>query len=410
MPRYRYRAAGPDGQILRGNMQAADESALYNSLRHAGYNLLSAQPTLAHLKLGAMRLPLQWLSRQRLDDVTVVTFCQHLQFLVAAGTPFLQALADIRDHAASPALKQCLLALTRDLENGIGLAQAFANQSALPPLFSAIMAAAERTGDLRQAATQLLAQAEWQKTLHEKISRALRYPIFLLVLLLAVMGFMLTQVVPQVRGFVMDQGQALPWFTQALLSTSDFLSAAWPYLLCLTGFLFLASKSLMRISPLYAHAVDGLLLRLPIAGSLIHDEAMLHSLRHLHMMLCAGEPLLDALRHTARHQGNIAIRARLTRVIDAVGAGIPFSQALREEHLLSPMPLQVLHGGERSGHLPQALEHIVSGLGQTVQNRLQRLIAGLEPAMTLGVGLLMIWIVAATLLPVYGTLSSMGRL
>jgi type IV pilus assembly protein PilC len=394
MTHFAFTALAADGRRVRGQEQACHATELEQKLQRRQLELLDCRsslwPALTHaLNRGLNR-------REKLH------FCFHLQQLCAAGVPLRDGLADLRDSVDSPRLGQCLGLLLNDIEGGLGLAQALAQQGhSFDPLFIGLVRAGEHSGKLPEILAELTETLKWQDEMAAQRQRLLLYPACVAVIIALAGAFLLTSLVPQLKLFVQQLGGPLPWHARLLFDLADGLRHYGLLLLLLTTAGLLALRIGWHYQPGWQLAGDRLLLRLPLLGKLLIQLALSRFAHTLALLYRAGVPVLEALGMVRDVVGNRAIRQGIAKVTTAVAAGRSLTAAVQTTGLFPPLVIRMLHLGEQTGGLDTALNHVADFYRRDLQAGITRLHALLEPALTLTLGLFLGWIMLAVIGPIY---------
>lgn len=396
MQSFRYRAVTQDGRIVKGQLHAAHEAGLAQTLAAGGLELISSS-TPVHLH------------RRRAAPQDLIALCHHLSAMLHAGVPFLTCLEDVRGALPHGRLQDTLTGVACDIDGGQPVAAAFARH---PDIFGkdflALLAAGERAGRLAEAFGHLAHHLKWTAATRSKMRKAVRYPAFLLTLAVAVFFFMMSSVVPQVMDFVTANEAELPLSTRALVALADLFAAHWGLFLAVLAGLSGAIPLVRRLSSAAALASDALILHLPFFGALIMKFQMSFFAHHFALMIRNGMDAVHALRAAASSVTNRALAQRLDKVAERLVQGCALAQAFREDRLFPALVVQMIHAGAQSGTLPDSLTQIAEFYDQDARDTTDRLIGAMEPALTLLIGGLLAWIVVAVLGPVYGTLQQMN--
>jgi type IV pilus assembly protein PilC len=395
MTQFEYRAVAADGRVFRGTMTALNEADLEARLQRLNLLVVRARA------LGGGRLrALGWRrigARDRLD------FYVQLHALLKAGVPLTEALVDIRDSArsGSPLQHAVGLALQR-IESGAPLTDALAEHSALcDRQLLGLLRAGEASGSLSAVLERIVALLKWRDELAAKIRKAVSYPAFVAVVVAGAVTFLMVYLVPQLVQFLRTMGQELPWQTRALIAVSDaFVHHA--YLIFGAPAVFVpAALALVRRQPALRQAVDGALLRAPLAGPLVQKIELARFSSTLALMYKSGVPLLDGLRQAEEGLANVVLRDAVRRAREAIAQGAGLADAFAAGGLMPPLLVRMLRVGERSGDLDAALDHVTYFFSRDVDETIGRLQAKIEPTLTLILGLLLAWVLSAVLGPVY---------
>lgn len=391
---YRFRAVHADGRLTHGRRQASSEHALAQRLARQGLTLLRARPC----------RPAGGPGRRELAEL-----CFHLEQLLRAGVPLLDALFAVRDAQDHPRSRDALAMLADAVYDGARLSEAMAAQSGtFSPLLCGLVQAGEAAGELAPTLGRLADSLRRDDALHAQLRKSLLYPAFVLILVLAVAALMLVQVVPQLAGLLAATGESLPWSTQALLATSAALQSMGALLL-LAGLVFaVVLACLAGHVPWLATLRDRLVLRLPLWGPLQRKMELARFTEALAMLSASGVPLLDALRVGEAVLGNQVLRVGVAMARARIASGSGLTDSFAASHILPPLALRMLRVGEGSGELARSLAQVSEGYQRDVRLAGERLLILLEPTLTVILGGLLLWMVSAVLGPVYAALSRLG--
>lgn len=397
MTYYRYTAIDQLGRQQRGCMDVPSEQSLVECLQQQELELLT-------YKLGQ---PL-FRRQPRVNSAVLIVFCIQMEQLLQAGVPLLQAIAELAEQSEHKGLRAALRILYRDLEAGRLLSQAFQAQANIfPPLFGQLVDAGERTGQLSEIFGHLTRTLSWQAELLAQIRRGLTYPAVLCVMVAVAAYVMLTFLVPQMASFLQGLGQELPWSTRLLLTLSDGVMAYGGWLLLGMVLLVSALILIVRHSPKAALLLDQCLLKIPVFGRLLHQLVLARLCRFLGLMYQTGIPLLQALEWCQPLLQQRVMALALADVHQRVQAGESLTSSFKATLQFPPLMLRMLSVGETTGALDRMLLQLAAFYDREVQSQLQTLLRLLEPALTISLGLMLLFLMASVMLPVYDSFSSL---
>ncbi len=401
MPVYRYRAASPQGKVHTGVMSVVGENALEAALAQSGLELIDGQSL-------SRRAPLT-LSQggRRVRREKAALFCRQMEDLLGAGLALQDALPLIAETFPPGPFQDKLTDVRRNLEEGQSLSESFAPPAPFfDPVFMAFLRAGQESGQLAATFGLLARHIEKEQALADKRAKALRYPLFLLVIALSVATFMMEIVIPEVVSFLSTLGGNLPFATRLLIGASRTVAALWLPALSGIALLGVGLRILRAPFPKLAQATDRTLLRLPFYGPAAHAAAMARWLRALSLLLQNDLTFPEALNAARDALGNQDLALKAEAAHDAILTGLPVSEALMP--LLDPLDVHALRMAEKSGSLPRVLNRMAQSSEEKADRASERFWGFFEPALTLWVGALLAWIVLAVLGPVYGNLGVIG--
>lgn len=388
MGAFRYQALDADGAAVAGVVQADSPREARSQLRARGLLPASVQKNVSH----------PWSRSLSAAQLSLLT--RQLATLLDSGLTLEQALAALIEEAEAPLMREVLTGVKAELMAGASLAAALGSQArSFPEFYCALVQGGEESGALPTVLQHLADYLDARQALRQKTGLALLYPVLVAVVALAIVTGLLVYVVPQVVQVFKQSRQALPLLTRALIGLSDFLRAAWPYLLLV----FIAISSTVHLAlrrPELRRRWHALLLGLPWLGALVRGVDTSRFASTLAILVAGGVPLLGALASAARVMGNTVMRAAVERAIERVREGVSLARALGETRAFPPLLVHLVASGEMSGKLEQMLERAARLETQALERRLAVFLTLLEPVMILVMGAVVLLIVLAILLPI----------
>jgi general secretion pathway protein F len=332
-------------------------------------------------------------------DLALVT--RQLATLLRSGMPLEETLLAVGQQAEKPRLKSILLGVRSRVMEGHTLASGLGEfPQAFPEIYRATVAAGEQSGHLDPVLERLADYTEGRQQLRQRVSHALIYPVILVTLAIFIVSALLVYVVPKVVGVFENTGQELPGLTRALIASSDFLRDYGFVLLGLIALgLFIFSRLLRRLE--FRRRWDRFLLRLPLIGKLTRGVNTARFTRTLSILAGSGVPVLDALRISGDVVGNVPMREAIEETAVRVREGAPLGRSLGSSRLFPPMTMHLISSGEASGELENMLERAADNQEREVNGLVGALLSILEPALILFMGVIVLAIVLAILLPIF---------
>ena len=396
MPVFTYRAADRRGQTIDGVMEAADARAVIDRLRKEAYFPIkvSTQGERASLfSLGGG-------TRVRHRDLLALT--QMLATLFEAGLPLDRALSILEELAPSPRVRTIVTDLLHSVRGGSSLSEALAKHHPRPfsRLYINMVRAGEKGGVLEVSLRRLAEFLEARAAFNEAVVSALAYPLVITSVGAAAIIFLMTFVIPRFATIFNDLGQAIPLPTQILLSVSAYLQSYW----WIGALVVMAAVLTWRIwtgTPQGRAAWDQFVLRMPIAGTLAIKVETARFARTLGTMLKSGVPVLGAMAVVGDMMSNQSVGGAVGRVADGVKRGGTIAAGMREHTAFPPLAVHMVRVGEETGRLEEMLLKVADTFESDVRTELKRVLGLLEPAIILGMGVLVAFIVVAMLLAIF---------
>ena len=396
MPAYSFEALDPQGQTRRGVLEA-------ETARHAR-SQLRAQDWVP-LKIDvqqASRTGLQtviWESKVFGHDALAV-WTRQLAGLVGAGLPLERGLSTLAQEAETPRQRDLVTALREEVNAGAPFAKALAQHPReFSAIYLAVIAAGEQSGHLDQVLENLADDLQTQQTLRNKLLAATLYPAIVSMVALLIVFFLLTYVVPQVAQVFNSNQQALPWLTTFMLGLSALVQALWLWALLL----LLLGAWVLRLA-LRQRALqqrfDAAWLQIPLIGRLSRGYNAARFASTLAMLAAAGVPILKALQAASETLSNAAMRHDAQDVLVMVREGAPLASALAQHGRFPRLLVMFARLGEQTGTLPTMLQRTAQQLSADVERRALQLATILEPLLIVVMGVVVMLIVLAVMLPI----------
>ncbi|MFC3608070.1 GspF family T2SS innner membrane protein variant XcpS [Stutzerimonas tarimensis] len=394
MAAFEYRALDPRGRELKGVIEADSPRQARQQLREKQWAPLDVRPAKAREDKGSTGFGRGLSAR----DLALVT--RQLATLVQAALPIEEALRAAAAQSSSQKIKSMLLAIRAKVMEGHSLAAALrAYPSAFPELYRATVAAGEHAGHLGPVLDQLADYTDQRQQSRQKIQLALLYPVILMVASLAIVGFLLGFVVPDVVRVFVDSGQALPGLTVALIAASDLVKNwGWLFLLLAAGAVLGFRQALRELG--FKRRWHGFLLRLPLVGRLSRAANTARFASTLAILTRSGVPLVEALAIAAAVISNLRIRDKVVEAAQKVREGSSLTRALEGTGEFPPMMLHMIASGEKSGELEQMLARTARNQENDLAAQIALLVGLFEPFMLVFMGAVVLVIVMAILMPV----------
>ena len=331
----------------------------------------------------------------------------HLEQLQAAGVPMLDSLADVRDSADNQTLKDIMTDVHRSVSDGASLSESLNNYpKVFHNLYISLIKAGEDTGDLEKSYTQLIKYLKWVDDMQTKIKKATRYPTILLVVVILTVTIMMGVVVPQIVGFIKNLGQELPFYTTALVATSEFFQEYWWAVLGTPFILFFLYKVIRKNSEGFAYQMDSMFLRLPIAGPIIRKVSIARYAQTFGSLFSSGIDVINCLKAAQKTVANLALIEALETVEARVQAGAPLSQAFNSSGEFPTLVIRMIKIGEESGNLTPVLMQVSEFYTKDVDEAVQGVITMIEPMLTALLGVMILWIAVGVFGPIYGSFAN----
>ncbi|MEI6618510.1 MAG: type II secretion system inner membrane protein GspF [Betaproteobacteria bacterium] len=394
MPAYAFEALHPDGQSRKGTLEADTAKAARSQLRSQGLVPLQVQAVAAGTQAAS-----RW-SRRVFGGSALAVWTRQLAGLVGSGLPLERALASLSSEAETEAERNLVAQLRAEVNSGSTFARSLAQHpQEFSGIYVAVIGAGEQSGKLGLVLEHLANDLEDQQALHAKLLGAALYPAIVSAVALCIVLFLVTYVVPQVASVFAGSKRALPLLTVLMLALSDFVRSYGLWLLLLVAAGALAGQRALRV-PALRYRFDATWLELPVLGRLSRSYNAARFASTLAMLAAAGVPILKALQAASDTLSNEAMRADAQEALVAVREGAPLASALSQKKRFPGLLSMFARLGEQTGQLPAMLQRAAQQLSSEVQRRAMQLATVLEPLLIVVMGLVVMLIVLAVLLPI----------
>ncbi|HTP38510.1 MAG TPA: type II secretion system inner membrane protein GspF [Steroidobacteraceae bacterium] len=333
------------------------------------------------------------------SDLSLLT--RQLATLCKAGLPLEEALLAVSQQTENPRVQSVLLGVRGSVMEGHTLASGFGKFPRIfPEIYRATVAAGEQSGHLDAVLERLADYTESREQMRQKVLGALLYPIVLTIMCFAIVVVLLAYVVPKVIE-VFDANKAkLPLATELLVQVSNFLRDYGIYLLVAIGIgVWLFSRAMRGEA--FRRRVHRRLLHLPLIGRIQRGFNSARFTRTLSILTASAVPVLDALRIAGEVVTNLPMREAVTEAAQRVREGSPIGRSLASSKLFPPMTVHLISSGESSGELEAMLDRAATNQEQELDGLLTALMGLLGPLLIVGMGLIVMGIVFAMLLPIF---------
>ncbi|AOU43004.1 TPA: GspF family T2SS innner membrane protein variant LspF [Legionella pneumophila] len=392
MGAYQYQALKVNGSISKGVIEADSERHARQLLREQGLIPTQVQ-TLTQQRAAS--------SKSKVSAADLALLTRQLATLLVAGIPVEESLRGVSEQTEKDKVRELIIGVRSKVLEGYGLAQAMAQYpNAFPELYRATVGSGEQTGRLDVVLEKLADYTEKQQQTRQKVQQALIYPLLMIIVSTAIISFLLTFVVPKIIDVFTESGQTLPPMTQLLINLSQFIKSYGLYslvtmIVALIGF----KKSLSNIK--IKTAWHQFMLKLPIVSYLVKTINVARYIHTFGILFAAGVSVLETMRVSSSLVTNIVMRQAFDLATLRVREGSGISEALKETKFISPMAIHLIASGEKSGQLSDMMERSASHLDNEVNRLIETSLTLLEPMVILLMGAVVLFIVLATLLPIF---------
>jgi general secretion pathway protein F len=397
MGAYQYVAVDPRGKERKGVLEGDTPRQVRQLLREQQLLVVEVSPVESQPDTSGRRLTI----RRGISALDLALVTRQLATLVRAGLPLDEALQAASEQTEKPRLKSIILGVRAKVVEGHTLAAGLEDfPQAFPSVYRATVSAGEQAGQLDAVLERLADYTESRHGLRQKISQALIYPIVLTTLALSIVVFMLIYIVPKVVGVFEQTGQSLPVLTRGLIALSQFLQAWWPAVVAAIVIAVFAARRALQSDDV-RRRVHAWMLRTPVLGRVTRGLNTARFTRTLSILISSGVPALEALKIGGTVVNNLPMRDAIETATVSVREGAQIGRSLAKSRLFPPMCIHLISSGEASGELDTMLARTAAHQEAEMDGLIGTMMGILEPALIVVMGLMVLTIVMAILLPIF---------
>lgn len=402
MRRFEYQAKdGSTNKLVKATVQADSENAAAKLLIAQGFTPLDIKEVSEDGNfLGRLK--------GRITTKDKIVFTRQLATLIGAGLPLSQSLHTVLEQTENKRFQGVIEDIVTSIEGGKSLTDSFSKHpEVFDKVFLALIAAGEASGTLDASLRRVAAQQEKDAATMSKIKGALTYPIIVLFVIFGVMIFMLLTVVPQVEKLYLDLKKPLPFLTQAMVSTADFMLTYWWLVLIVAGIGIYFFLQYLK-TPSGIKMTDTFKLNVPLFGHMFRKLYMARLARTGQTLLATGVAMLDMLRITSEAVNNSVISKSIDRAAEKVKGGKALSASLSTEDYILPLVPQMIKIGEQSGKIDEMMGKTAQVYEDELDEEIKAISTAIEPILMVVLAFVAGGMVGAILLPIYSLVNSIN--
>ncbi|MDP2999537.1 MAG: type II secretion system F family protein [Bryobacterales bacterium] len=394
MPQFTVKYADARGEIRQEVAEASAAQELRDHYTQQGYLVYSIR--------GRREIPLAALGcrPKKLNLEKFLIFNQQFVTLFRAGLPILKSLDLLAERLTEPKLGRHVQAVRDDVRNGTLLSDAFRKQGVFPPMYVTTILAGEKSGALGEVLERYIAYQRLSLAVRKKIMLSLLYPSVLIVLVLCLIVFLVTYVVPNFAELYRSMSADLPLMTQILIAVGttarNYVLAGFLGLVgAVVGFRYWSRGEAAR------EKIDAVKLRVPILGEIWIKFQVAQLGRVMSTLLQGGIPLVQALETASESVGTSLLRKALDKSRKSVKEGQSLSSSLSATGIVPGLAIDMIEVGESTGALPAMLASVAEFYEDDVNTRMTAALALIEPAIMIFMGCFVAFVLVALYLPIF---------
>ena len=398
MPFFAYKGRDSKGALVQGILEGADSNALANQLLNLNITPIDIQSRSNPTRSKSTSINL---FEEKIETIDVMLFSRQMYTLLKAGIPIMNALNGLKASTSNQAFAKVVEEIRESLGSGRELSTALAQH---PQVFSSfyinMVRVGETTGMLEAVFLRLFEHLEFERFMRDQIKSALRYPIFVVSAMGVAIVIVNLFVIPAFAKVFAGFGAELPLMTQVLLAFSNFMVAAWPYLLVggIAAALLFRSYTATGIGK---YNWDKFKLNIPIAGKIIHKATMARFARSFALANKIGVPIVNGLKLVAQTADNDYIAQKIEQMREGVERGESILRTASNTGVFNPIVLQMIAVGEESGALDDLMQEVADMYQRDVEYEIKTLGAQIEPILIVFLGVMVLILALGIFLPIW---------
>ena len=380
MLNFKYQAITKNGQKISGVLEAANEMEAASKIRESCDVILKLQPVESgslEEKGGLMSMEIG----NKLDIKAFTVVCSQFAIIMKSGLPVARSVQLIADKTPNKSLKRMLNKVASDVESGKTLADSFEEHGGkkLPSTFIETVRAGEESGNLGNAFQSMASHFDKQIKTKQKIRSAVSYPIFVLVIAIAVIIVLMVKVVPTFSAIFDSYGGQIPAVTQVLIDLSNFVAGNIIWILIVVAVIVIGFN-------IYSHTEKGgmalakLKLKLPVIGNLTYLKSASELSNTMAIMMGSGIPMNRSISITSKVLSNKYVSAKIGEVTEKIEQGQDLAKSLAESEVMPDILIDMVTVGEETGELEDTLQTIAGYYDEEYNVAVEKAVSKLSPA------------------------------
>jgi type IV pilus assembly protein PilC len=401
MPTFAYEGVDRKGAKVKGEMPSRNMQLAKVMLRKQGITIKSIREKRKSMFDGMMK--------KKISTLDITIFTRQLATMMKAGVPLVQSFEIVAEGLDNPSMREVVLGIKGEVESGNTFAGALKKYPQyFDKLFCSLVESGEQSGALETMLDRVAIYKEKSELLKQKIKKAMKYPISVIVVAIVVTIILMVKVVPIFQELFSSFGADLPAFTQLVVNMSDWMQKYWFIFIIVIGLIITAFLETKKRSKKFRDLLDKAALKAPIFGDLVYKAIIARYSRTLSTTFAAGVPLIDALESTAGATNNVIYEEAVLKIREDISTGQQLQFAMRATNLFPSMAVQMVAIGEESGALDSMLDKVATHFENEVDNAVDGLTSMMEPLIMAVLGVLVGGLVIAMYLPIFQMGSVVG--
>jgi MSHA biogenesis protein MshG len=412
MPLFSYKGRTARGELVSGRIDGDTPDMVASRLFSTGVTPVEINVVGAAAEGESGGMSVTQLSRTlglgRVRTADLVLFSRQMYTITKSGIPLLRGLRGLVSSTHNAILRETLEDVLMSLEGGRDLSASLGRHPKIfPTLYVSIIRVGEATGTLEKSFLRLTEYLGQDKEMQDRMKSAIRYPIIVMITIVAAMAFLSTFVIPKFAPIFAALGNNIPLPTRIIMGASTLTREYWWVMLGLIAVIVIIIRRILATVP-GRYQWDRFKLQLPAVGRLTHEAVLARISRSLAISLSAGMPMIQTLAVIARSTGNAFLTDKVLRLRDNVERGEPLSRAASATGMFSPLVIQMMSIGEETGELSELLDEAAGFYEREVDHALKNLSSAIEPILIVVVGGMVLLLALGIFLPLWEMISRAG--
>ena len=403
--KFKYVAMNARNQKKEGQIEAETQNQAVSILREKGLIVQDISQISGDSDAGKSIWQMDMtgdVHNKKIKKKTLLMLFNQLGMMMKAGINLSMSMQIMIDSEKDPAMKKILQEINENLYNGFTLSQAMKNFAGFPGVYLSIIEAGEANGRLDNAFQQCALICRKDIALSGKLRSAFTYPIFLIVLVIALIVILCGFVLPTFKDTYGSMGAELPGLTLALMAFSDILLGYWWLIIIVFAVLAFAFVTLKKNNPDFQMLLAKVSLKIPLVGPIVRQGALARFCRRMSTLTDAGIPIHKAMALARDAVPNLYVKEQVQHVLDDVQIGVTINEAMAKHPVFDAILVSMVRVGEESGMLGDSLFKMAELFEEQSDESTQKLTDAMTPIMTVVIGVVVGTVVVAMILPMFG--------
>jgi len=407
MPQFQYKGRSGNGQLVDGEIEGSNSSAVAGMLMER--DVIPISIVEKKTQIDVIDVISRRLNLERVNIEEMLMFTSQMSALSRAGIPITRAISGILESIENPLLIRTLRDVLEQLESGRSMSVSFARHPRVfSNLYISMLQVGENTGKLEETFDLMGTYIDRSRHITQNIKTALRYPSTVIIAIAIALAIVNLFVIPKFAAFFEANQLELPWQTLLLLNTSNFFVEFWAYLLgglivAIVGFKYYIG------TPEGRYRWHRFIVRAPLIGDIMHRAFMARFARSFAMSYSAGVPIVQAMGVISRSIGNDFISGYVDGMREGIERGEALTRTARATGMFTPVVMQMFAVGEEAGNLDEMMTFIAEFYEEEVDYDVKTLSDRIEPLIYVAVGGLVLVLALGIFVPLWDVAQLAGR-